>query len=98
MEDIIFNSLDELHHRLMPALRSKCKILSKSGYSYIKEDHVWNFMIKSKWEDQASLALCDMVNDILHTDNLEISDFFHANYKSREEVIYTDFDLPKLKS
>lgn len=98
MEDIIFNTVEELHHRLMPALRSKCKILSKSGFSYIKEDHVWEFMLKSKWEDKEALALCEMVNDILHTDNMEISDFFHANHKKRENVIYEDFDLPKLKS
>ena len=55
-------------------------------------------MLKSKWEDKEALALCEMVNDILHNDNMEISDFFHANHKKRENVIYEDFDLPKLKS
>lgn len=98
MEDIIFKTVEELHHRLMPALRSKCKILSKSGYSYIKEDHVWEFMLKSKWKNEENLALCEMVNDILHTDNIEISDFFHANHKSRNKIIYEDLDLPKLKT
>ena len=36
MDEVMFNTLDELHNRLMPALKSKRKILNKSGYSYIK--------------------------------------------------------------
>lgn len=98
VNEIIFNTVDELRTRIYPALKSKCKILCKSGYSYIKEEHVWDFMLKVKWQDIKKIALCEMVNDVLHTDNVEISDFFHANYKSRDEIIYQDLDLPKLKS
>ena len=58
MNEIMFDTLDELHKRLMPALKSKRKILNKSGYSYIKEDHVWDFMLKVKWQDIKKIALC----------------------------------------
>ena len=52
--------------------------VSKSGYSYIKEDHVWEFMLKSKWKNEENLALCEMVNDILHTDNKKIDTYLKS--------------------
>ena len=62
VEEVVFNTLDELHNRLMPALKSKRKILNKSGYSYIKEEHIWDFMLKGKWKDSRDhnryLRLC----------------------------------------
>ena len=88
VEEVLFDSLDELHNRLMPALKSKRKILGKSGYSYIKEEHIWDYMLKSKWKDVHDLALCDMVDDILHTDNYAISEYYHTNFKSRNEELY----------
>ena len=94
----MFNTLDELHNRLMPALKSKRKLLNKSGYSYIKEEHVWEFMLKAKWKDMENIALCDMVDDILHTDNYAISEYYHTNFKSRNDELYKNVDLPRLRS
>lgn len=98
VEEVLFNTLDELHDRLMPALKSKRKILNKSGYSYIKEEHIWDYMLKGKWKDKENIALCDMVDDILHTDNYAISEYYHTTFKSRDEALYKDVDLPRLKS
>ena len=36
MEDIKFNSLEELYKRLLPALRSKVKELKNNCFNYIK--------------------------------------------------------------
>ena len=98
MEEVMFNTLDELHNRLMPALKSKRKLLNKSGYSYIKEEHIWEFMLKGKWKDMENIALCDMVDDILHTDNYAISEYYHTNFKSRNDELYKMVDLPRLRS
>lgn len=98
MNEIMFSTLEELHSRLLPALKSKRKILNNSGYSYIKEDHIWDFMLKGKWIDTENIALCDMVDDILHTDNYAISEYYHTNFKTRNSELYSDVDLPRLRS
>ena len=49
MEDIVFNSQDELFNRIKPALRSKKKILFKKGAKKITEEDIWDFMINNVW-------------------------------------------------
>ena len=51
-----------------------------------------------KWKDMENIALCDMVDDILHTDNYAISEYYHTTFKSRDEALYKNVDLPRLKS
>lgn len=98
MEEVMFSTLEELHNRLKPALKSKRKILNKSGYSYIKEEHIWDYMLKGKWNDMENIALCDMVDDILHSDNYAISEYYHTNFKTRNDELYKNVDLPRLRS
>ncbi len=97
MEEIVFNSADELYNRLLPALKSKKRILSKSGYSYINEIDIWNTLRYGKWNRINGLMLCDMVEDILHTDNKEFNNYYQNKYRvivgNDDEVL----DLPKVK-
>ena len=93
MEEVTFNSAEELYKRLLPALRSKKKILGKSGYSYIKEKDIWDALRSLKWHQSNGLELCDMVDDILHTEN----QFFNSYYHRFDENINIENDLPKLK-
>ena len=76
MEEITFNSERELYNRLLPAMKSKKSILNKSGYSYINEEDIWNTLKNNKWLNQKDLMLCDMVDDILHTDNKLFGNFY----------------------
>ena len=76
MEEITFNSESELYNRLLPAMKSKKSILKKSGYSYINEEDIWNTLKNNKWLNQKDLMLCDMVDDILHTDNKLFGNFY----------------------
>ena len=55
-------------------------------------------MLKGKWKDKENIALCDMVDDILHTDNYAISEYYHTTFKSRDDALYKNVDLPRLKS
>lgn len=75
MEDIKFNSLEELYKRLLPALRSKVKELKRNNFNYIKEEDIWNYFKKIKWTNCKTLTLFDMVNDVLNTPNEKIDEY-----------------------
>ena len=69
MEDITFSSIKELYNRLLPALKSKRKLLVSDGYKGIPEKEIWEYMYLNKWKDETGITLADMVSDILHEDN-----------------------------
>lgn len=97
MEDIIFTSEQELYKRLLPALKSKKKILSKTGFSYIKEKDIWEALINERWNNVTGLELCDMVDDILHIEDNFLNNYYHKVNKNDLMVIDEIIDLPKLK-
>ncbi len=80
MNDLVFNSEDELFNRLKPALRSKKKILSKKGAKKITEEDIWDFMVDNVWGDASGLELCDMVDKILHAEDALIIEYYHNKY------------------
>ena len=84
MEDIVFNSQDELFNRLKPALRSKKKILFKKGAKKITEEDIWDFMINNVWMNASGLELCDMVDEILHAEDALIIEYYHNKYLVNE--------------
>lgn len=94
MEDIIFNSINELYIRVLPALKCKKKELTRNGFSYITEFDIWNSIRVQKWMKQSELALCDIVDDILNISNDKIVEYYKSiNLKKTEN----EFELPKLK-
>lgn len=80
MEDIFFDSLDELFDRIKPALRSKKKILFKKGVKNITEEDIWDFMVNNVWTNVVGLELCDMIDEILHAENALIIEYYHNKY------------------
>lgn len=71
MNDLKFNSLNELHNRLIPALETKVRELKSSGVNYITENDIWNYLKKYKWSKSKNLTLSECVDDILNTNELE---------------------------
>ena len=71
MEEIKFESLNELFNRLYPAFNTKVCELKKSGIN-VSEVKLWNYLKENKWSNSKNLTLYDMVSDIL---NLSKSDF-----------------------
>jgi UTP-glucose-1-phosphate uridylyltransferase len=65
MNEMDFNSLDELKERVKPALDSKVSDLKICGYPDISREEIWDDLSKSKWKDSMNLSLSDMINDIL---------------------------------
>lgn len=94
-ERMNFSSEEELYHHLLPALRSKRKLLVSDGYKTILEEDIWNYMRNKKWNMAYGLEMCDMVDDILNTDNALIVSFIQELLKPS---LKDEFELPKLKS
>jgi len=70
-----YRSQKELYLNLIPALNVKIKLLRRSNYKDITREDVWNYLRDNKWKYSVDLTLADMVQDIIHVDNLEISSF-----------------------
>ena len=90
MNDIKFNSLEDLYNRLKPALRSKIKELHKLDKIYIKENDIFDFLSDNKWENSNNLTLDQMVDDILYVDNDLIDEYvqkkiIRENYNNLKE-------------
>ena len=68
MDDLRFNSLNELYLRIYPSLKSKVEELKLLGIHSITEKDIWNYFSSKKWRTNESLSLHDIVDDILTLD------------------------------
>lgn len=94
IEDIEFNSVLDLYNRVKPALRTKLKELKREEYDYIKEEDIWNYLIKTKWSNASGLVLCDIVDDILHIENDKIDKYIKEEHKKKQdELLFDELDL-----
>ena len=66
--DIEFKDAKELYKRVVPALRTKKRLLLKKGIS-VKENIIFEYLVKEKWSKGTNLALNDIVSDILNVDD-----------------------------
>ena len=69
MDEIKFNSLQELYNRVKPALNTKRHELISRGYTYITNKDIWNYLTNYYWTNSQYLSLCEMVDDILNMNN-----------------------------
>ena len=75
MEDINFNSINELYARVKPALNSKVKELKMLGKTYATDKDVFEYLTKNIWVHDTKLTLDKIVDDILHYDNDKIDEY-----------------------
>lgn len=92
MEDIIFNSLEELYERLKPALLTKKEDMKRKGYDYIKEEDIWNYLKEVKWKNSKDLMLHEMVSDVLNADDYVIDQYLKEKLNLRSRKIYFDVE------
>lgn len=64
----INNKLD-LYERVIPALNCKKRELEKLEIKNVKKEDIWNYLLKTRWENIKGLDLAQMVDDILNLDN-----------------------------
>lgn len=86
--DVEFHSLEELYSRLKPALNTKKEEMRRSGFSYIKEEDVWNYLKEIKWKTAIDLNLYQMVSDVLNTDNILIDNYLKEKLNLSNRKIY----------
>lgn len=70
-----YKSQKDLYMNLVPALNVKLKLLKRNNYKDITKEDIWNYLKINKWQYAVDLTLADMVQDIIHTDNIEINDY-----------------------
>jgi len=79
MEQIKFNSIDELYNRLKPAFRTKLDELKKKNITFVEAKDIWNFLTKTKWTNRHDLELYDIVTDILNVDEVALINYINLN-------------------
>lgn len=82
MENIKFNSLEELYQRLIPAMTTKVNELKLVGINYITTDDIWNYLRKYKWSKSKDLTLSECVDDILNTSDIEYKKYLKDKMKN----------------
>lgn len=54
--------------KVIPALNTKRRILNKKGIK-ISDKEIFEYLVKNIWSTKEGLELCDIVNDILSTND-----------------------------
>ena len=88
MEDIVFESLEDLYKRVKPALMTKKGEMKRNGYTYVKEEDIWNYLKEVKWKKGKDLSLYDMTNDILNTDDEIIDSYLRKKLNLKNRKVY----------
>ena len=86
--DIEFSSLEELYKRLKPALTTKCDEMKMQGYTYLKEEYIWNYLKEIKWKTSIDLSLYEMVSDILNLESEKIDSYLKSKLQQMDRKIY----------
>lgn len=82
-----FKTIDDLYKRLKPALYSKVVELKRMGLDYIKEEDIFNYLLKNSWSDRDNLSISELTNDILYLDNNLITNYVMNMLKNTERII-----------
>ncbi len=90
MDKIIFKDSMELFDRVKPALNSKIKELQRKGITTVKQEDIWNYLIKSKWIEAKNLVLSDVVNDILNIDDKILEEYINEKMRQRRVNVVKD--------
>ena len=88
--EITFNSEEELYNRLIPALTTKKEEMNRKGFSYIKEEDIWNYFKEVKWRKANGLELHEMVDDILNCDDIVIDSYLKTKLNMKNRKLYFD--------
>lgn len=78
MDEIKFETLNELYNRIYPAFNTKKNELLQKGIS-VKELDLWNYLKDSKWSKSTNLKIYDMVTDIMSLQEDEIRKYISGD-------------------
>lgn len=78
MDEIKFETLNELYNRIYPAFNTKKNELKNKGI-IAKEIDIWQFLKNTKWSLSSNLMIYDMVNDIMNLNEDEFKLYLERN-------------------
>jgi len=90
--DLVFKSETELYDRLKPCLAAKKSEMIRNGFTYIKEEDIWNYLKITIWKNATGLMLSDMVNDVLNTEDLIIDQYLKKELRTMKRQRYLEED------
>ena len=76
MDEIRFDSLNELYTRLYPAFNTCKNEFIKNGI-HVREIDLWNYLKENVWSLNNNLNLYDMVNDIFDIDIKKLQNYLN---------------------
>ena len=79
------NNKVDLYKRLSPALNCKKRELEKNNI-IVKNEEIWNYLVKSLWNGKKGLELSEMVDDILNFDNDNFNSFIKNNKTKKVKI------------
>ncbi len=82
--DLGINNKIDLYKRLLPALKCKIRELEKYHIKNVRNEDIWNYLLKSKWGNVTGLSLSEMVDDILNLDNDGLKEFLKSKQEPKE--------------
>lgn len=91
--DLEFSSQEELFSRVRPALNAKVRELNRLGYRNILDIDIWNYLKETKWIKSHDLALCDIVNDILRSNNKRLFDYVQIKRRKLSQDFDRNLDI-----
>lgn len=83
MDEVTFNSLEELYNRLLPALRTKKDEFRLMKFGHITEKDIWIYLTETKWKSAHNLLLYQMVDDIMCADYIQIDKYMKKRSKEK---------------
>jgi len=70
-----FKNSKELFNYLKPAFNVKIRILKNKKYFYIQIEDIWSYLKENIWVNKYGLTVSEMVNDIIHCDDMLLNNF-----------------------
>lgn len=85
MDEVKFDSLNDLYKRILPALKVKNDELNRLGLNNFKEIDIWNYLFQTKWHLMSDLRLNELVNDIFNIDEINLINYYKIKNVDRNE-------------
>ena len=63
-------------------METKKNEMKRAGFTYIKEEDIWNYLKEIKWKKASDLSLHEMINDVLNTDDYIIDSYLKEKFEN----------------
>ncbi len=68
-----YSNIFELYKALAPVFSVKRRLLTITNYQSLKDEDIFKYLAKTKWQNAHDLTISEMVNDIITLDVSELA-------------------------